>query len=535
MKKLMLLLVLTAYFGNTFAQISFAYDIKINPDSIPNLPALQSFAFARSNQYVLMIGGRKDGLHARQPFNAFPGSNNNTDIFVVDIQAKQVWQRNLSFLSNPHIVEQLQSTNMNFYQDDDTLVLAGGYAYANSVADHITFPYITTLQVSNIIDAVIHQTDMNPYIKQMMDTNFAITGGQLGKIGQTYFLVGGQKFTGRYNPMGNPTYTQVYKSQILQFSLFNYGPQPQINIIQTIQDAVHLRRRDYNLLPQIFPPNEPGYLISSGVFQPTTDLPFLYPVEIKSSGYTPITSFNQYLSNYHSAKIALYDSLHQNMHNIFLGGLSQYYYQNGTLIQDNNVPFSQTISRVSRDQNGNYTEQVFSDQMPGYIGTSAEFICASSLPFYVHDVIALDKLTQDSIVLGYIMGGINSTQLNPFTINQTQSTTTNAILYQVSLVKQKVNTIHPLVDGKNPYQLTIYPNPCVNQTIHFTIDHYKGRKVIAYLSSMQGQIVWTDEVKIHDESTGQIHLDQQLAQGNYELTIVIDGKFYCSQQLQIEP
>jgi hypothetical protein len=40
-----------------------------------------------------------------------------------------------------------------------------------------------------------------------------------------------------------------------------------ISNYQTVTDAVHLHRRDYNLLPQVFPNGELGYTISSGVFK----------------------------------------------------------------------------------------------------------------------------------------------------------------------------------------------------------------------------------------------------------------------------
>lgn len=50
----------------------------------------------------------------------------------------------------------------------------------------------------------------------------AVTGGRLNQINNTYFLVGGQRFTGRYNPMGpehGPGFTQEYTNQIKQFQL----------------------------------------------------------------------------------------------------------------------------------------------------------------------------------------------------------------------------------------------------------------------------------------------------------------------------
>jgi hypothetical protein len=86
-----------------------------------------------------------------------------------------------------------------------------------------------------------------------------------------------------------------------------------INKYIAINDPVHLHRRNYKLLAQIYPDGTEGYLIASGVFQLNVDLPFLYPVDITNSGHTPQTGFNKYLSNYHSAHTAMFDSLRNEM------------------------------------------------------------------------------------------------------------------------------------------------------------------------------------------------------------------------------
>lgn len=272
-----------------------------------------------------------------------------------DVQTGQYWSTSLSSLGTG-LREQLQSTNMNFYQDGNTLYILGGYAYSATAADHITFPNLTSVDVPGLIQAVVAGNSVTSYFKQISDENFAVTGGHLGKIGNTFYLVGGHRFDGRYNPMGNPTYTQTYTDQIRKFTIDNSGSQLSTANYTEITDPVHLHRRDYNLLPQIFPDGKPGYMISSGVFQINDDLPFLYPVYITESGVTPQTGFNQYLSNYHCAVTALYDSAENRMHNLFFGGMSRYYYQNGTLIEDNRVPFIKTISRVTRFADGSLQE-----------------------------------------------------------------------------------------------------------------------------------------------------------------------------------
>jgi hypothetical protein len=103
--------------------------------------------------------------------------------------------------------EQLQSTNMNFYQDGDALYIIGGYAFSATENDHKTFNSLTAIDVPNLIDAVVNGTSISSYFKQISNDVFAITGGQLAKIGATFYLIGGHRFDGRYNPMNNPTFT----------------------------------------------------------------------------------------------------------------------------------------------------------------------------------------------------------------------------------------------------------------------------------------------------------------------------------------
>ena len=72
------------------AQHDFEYKVSLKPISLNNLPGLHSFAFGQHEGKWLIIGGREDGLHARQPFASFPESENNTNMYVVDKNTKSV-------------------------------------------------------------------------------------------------------------------------------------------------------------------------------------------------------------------------------------------------------------------------------------------------------------------------------------------------------------------------------------------------------------------------------------------------------------
>ena len=153
MKKHYYLLLIV--FNFTFSQSTFDYQLEINPVTIPNFPGIHSYAFGQNNGKWLIIGGRVDGIHARQPFNAFPASNNNTNIYVVDINTQQFWTASTNSLSTS-IKEQLQASNFNFYQDNSSLYIIGGYAFSATANDHITFDKLTSIDVPNLIDAIIN-------------------------------------------------------------------------------------------------------------------------------------------------------------------------------------------------------------------------------------------------------------------------------------------------------------------------------------------------------------------------------------------
>ncbi|MFN2262312.1 MAG: T9SS type A sorting domain-containing protein [Psychroflexus sp.] len=516
---------------NAQSQSNFNYELSLVPVSVTNLPGLHSYAYAQHQGKWLIIGGRKDGLHARQPFNAFPASQNNTDIYVGDVQNNQVWSASVNSLPTG-IKEQLQSTNMNFYQDGDTLYIIGGYGFSASANDHITYPYLTSVDVIGLMNAIENSQPITSYFKQIEDNIFAVSGGHLKKLNGQFYLVGGHRFDGRYNPMGNPTYTQAYTNQIRIFSIDNSGTQLSYNNYSAITDAVHLRRRDYNLLPQIFPNGEQGLTISSGVFQINADLPFLYPVDITASGHNPITTFNQYLSNYHSPVLCMYDSTANNMHSIFFGGMSQYYYQNGNLIQDDLVPFVKTISRVTREANGNLTEYQMPIEMPNLKGASAEFIPNLDLPHYSNKVFKANEITQTTFMVGHIYGGISSPTLNPFANNQTNTTSADNTIYEVWLTAIPLSINEFEIDGKNPYNATVSPNP-FNNSFSVKFDANQPIKASYFISNSLGQIVkkTSNENFNNGENIINIELEPKLSSGQYFITFVFDNKFYVTKKI----
>lgn len=490
MKKLILFFTVVIVYSNLYRMYgqNAPFNILLTPYSVTGLPGIQSYAIGKHNGKWLIVGGRLDGLHRRQPFAAFDVAGHNTDLVVVDPGAGLHWA--LPMTSLPvSIQEQLNSTNMEFYQQDSFLYCIGGYGYSNTMADHITYDKLTAINVPLVIDAVINGSPVTAFFRQITDSQFAVTGGRLDKIYNTWYLVGGQKFDGRYNPMNMPTFTQEYTNQIRKFLINDNGSAITITHFPAITDTNQLHRRDYNVIPQIMPNGEEGLTAFSGVFQSIADIPYLNAVNIDSTGFLINSSFSQYYNHYHCATIPLYSDSSGEMHNVFFGGIAQYYDSMNVLVQDNNVPFVKTIARVTRDINGTMTEYKLPSEMPSLLGAGSEFISVEGLSEYNNHVLKLDSLTADTTWIGYIFGGISSTAPNIFfTNNGTQSSATNQ-LFKVFLVRNSLVGIHqPNEQSRSSLQMQVYPNPN-NGEIRVKFNLLKKSGIKLSVRDMSGKII----------------------------------------------
>ncbi|MFZ4056898.1 MAG: hypothetical protein ACOYKE_02115 [Ferruginibacter sp.] len=412
---------------------NFPFSIRLAPMEINGFEGLQSFVIGKTDPYYILIGGRTDGLHLKQPWATFNKKDQNKSIYAIDPIQKTVYKRSIAELSNS-IQEQLQSTNMEFVQVQDQLICIGGYGYSASSDDHITFPYLLSIDTKGLAQALSQQQPIASFFQQIKDERMAVTGGQLGKIGEKYYLVGGQRFDGRYNPHGpdhGPGFTQQYTNEIRSFELNFQNPILEISNYKSQYDSLNLHRRDYNLVPQIFNANSLGYTAFSGVFQYDKDLPFTNFVDIFKDTYKVSENFEQKLNHYHSAVIPIFSKKSNTMFTIFLGGIAQYYVgKNNKIIEDENVPFTKTISVITR-QNNNTEETFLPLQMPGYLGASAVFIPTKNVQLLFDEIIDSDAIQQKEILAGYIIGGINSSDKNIFWENTGKQSSANAVIYQV--------------------------------------------------------------------------------------------------------
>jgi hypothetical protein len=512
-----------------------SFNVYIEPVNITGLGGLQAYAFGQHNGKWLIVGGRLDGLHRRQPFAAFDVAGNNNQLIVVDPSNQQKWTAPLTALP-VSLQEQLSSTNMEFHQEGNYLYIIGGYGYNASSATRKTFDNLTAIDVPAVINAVISGNPFTGYFRQISDAQFAVTGGHLKKINNTFYLIGGNRFDGNYNPMGNPTYTQVYTNAIRKFNLLDDGTNIIITHLPAITDATNLHRRDYNAVPQILPNGAEGITAFSGVFQPTVDLPFLNCVNIDSSTYTVNNSFQQYYNHYHCAVLPLYSSVNNEMHNVFFGGIAQYYDSSGILVQDNNVPFVKTIARVTRNSAGTMAEYKLPVEMPGLLGAGAEFIPVKSVPQFNNGVFKLDDFTSDTTLVGYIYGGISSTAANIFFSNTGTQSSAGSQIFKVYVIKNSTSGVHKLNEHSvGTLKVQVFPNPNDgNFVVKFYLNKVAETNISLY--SLDGEKI--GEATLNNLQVGENTFQQEIInhkmRGTYMLTIETPYE-KAIQKIIIEP
>lgn len=520
------LLFTTLFFLNlSFAQTPEEFLIEIEPLVIDSAPGVHSFSWGHTNDGKwVVIGGRIDGLHRRQPWAAFLEQDNNKFVFVIDPVSEGVWYSDLSVLS-ASLYEQLQSTNQQFFQRDSMLYITGGYGYSATAADHITHPYLTAVSVDELANAVINATSITPYFRQIMDLNMKVTGGQLGILNDRFYLVGGNLFDGAYNPMGpnnGPGFVQVYSNDIRAFDIVDDGVNLSIQNYVATHDTINLHRRDYNMAPQVFPNGTEGFTAFSGVFD-YNDFPYLNTVDIDETSYSVNNSFNQYLSQYHSAKIPVFDANANTMHTLFFGGLSQYTLDaQNNLVEDQNVPFVKTISRVTRFSNGSMQEIGLDYvEMPTLVGAGAEFIPIQQY-FSSRHILDLNAVPQTKTLIGYIYGGIESSAANIFEINDgTQSFASN-VIFKVFINKADAGIEETTITGNTVFNPQVYPVPARNK---INIDFFAPRPgtMNFTIADGAGNIVQVEEYESDGSGNQEVKLNiSKLANGSYTL-IISDG------------
>jgi hypothetical protein len=224
------------------------------------------------------------------------------------------------------------------------------------------------------------------------------------------------------------------------------------------------------------------------------------------------------------------------MHNVFFGGIAQYYESAGVLVQDNNVPFVNTIARVTRDANGTMAEYKLPVDMPSLLGAGAEFMPIANVPQFNNEVFKLDDFTADSTLVGYIYGGISSTAANIFFTNTGTQSSASSQIFKVYVIKNSTVGIHNLNKQSNgTLKVQVFPNPNDgNFVVKFNLNKIAETKISIF--SIDGK-------KIEERILTNLVLGENIFQrkiknlelgGTYILTIETHYE-KATQKIIIEP
>lgn len=401
-----------------------------------NTPALQSFVFGQANGLWLMTGGRTNGFHGTSDNEStFPTKYSNTNMFVYDPVNNKQYKMPIPAT----FALQLQSTNMNYYQDGDYLYCIGGYGSTcatDSPSCYQTFPNLTAINVPNAITAIQNNNaaSLEAAISTIEDERMRVTGGALRKIGDWFYLTVGQN----YNTMYKGGVTGIYTDQVRKFKITNTGGVPAItNYIAfdapwpTAQDEFsQFHRRDLTVSEAVLTDGTQALTIFGGVFTKHGGA-FTNPITISQSSnnitfFTLNTGISQKFNLYECAHIPMYDATTQTMYTVLLGGISDYYYDKQGVLMPGNplnaLPFSNHVTTIVGNPTGamvEYPQQT--PALPTYIGSDAEFVPDASLALYQNSeaIIDFSKLpASGSVTLGLMYGGIvataqQSSEFNP--------------------------------------------------------------------------------------------------------------------------
>ncbi len=493
-------LVYLFLFSNALKAQTEPYTIEVERINLPGTPSIHSFAFAESNNKWLFIGGRTNGLHSFTT-NAFPKQYANKNIFVVDPNTSQTWSRGI-FTDIPYSeADPLRSTNMEYFQDGNKLYITGGYGYDSIVNGFVTFPTLTVVDVDEMIQAVTTGSSVLNHIRQISDVRIQVCGGELRKLGDYFYLAGGHKFTGYYNQISNND--QVYTDQIRKFKILDDGVNVSITDYTAFTDTVEYHRRDMNLVPAIKADGVTPYLILyGGVFRHGSTLPFLNPIYIDGSTITVDNTFDQKMSQYTCSYLSAFDTDNGKLHTTFFGGMSVYFYNEITHMQeyDSLVPFINDITTLTKNSAGVSEEIISNTKLPAYLGSNAKFILDPSVPQYSNNVIKLNELTGRTFA-GYIYGGIRA--LLP---NNTPTFPSDYVLKVYITPKQiSINPIGNTVPDK--FELSQnYPNP------------FNPVTKIKFSLAANSQISLTVYDGLGREVSNLVNSSEKLSAGNYEIS-----------------
>lgn len=420
---------------HTTNELPFRVMIEQDDFSLPN--GIHSFASAIYKDKWLFIAGRTNGLHGFSPTDDnFPPQQQNTVVYVVDPINKTLSTRSLSDPTSgltQFEIDSLSVTSPQSDQKDKTLYITGGYGVNTATGQFATKDTLTAIDIPGLIHWVENPSKhekASDHIRQIHSPVFQVTGGYMAPSkNDLTLLVFGQNFTGFYSDGSNGEYIE----QVRRFKIIDDGKKLSVKIKdpKPTEKNPNYRRRDLNVVPIIQKSKGlhiPGYIAFSGVFTENSGI-WTIPVVISPDGEPSMANplspkaFKQGMNNYVCPTVGLFSNKHDKMYVVFFGGISYGFFQNGIFQTDSEIPFINQVTTVQMDSKGFFKQYLMDAEYPVILstgvnpgnpllfGAGAAFMPVD-LPAYKNGVLKLDHLGKKPLLLGYIVGGIQSTLPN---------------------------------------------------------------------------------------------------------------------------
>lgn len=402
----------------------------------------------------VFIAGRINGLHGFDATNNFPADQQNSSIYVVNPSTGQVFSRSLSDPGSGLSQKQIDSltvTSPQFYQEDNTLIMSGGYGVDTATGTFGTKLALTAIYLPGIVDWVTQPASKDnsviKNIKQVYHPTFQVTGGSMYKLGNVTQLVFGQNFTGEYTDGSNGDYSE----QVRRFQIHNTPGQFSVDVLNSMPSNrnPNYRRRDLNILPALLNKNghlEYGLVAYAGVFTETGGV-WTVPVIINGNDDPMMAdpaspnTFKQAMNQYVCASASFYSRRNTSMYHIFFGGISYGYFSGGTFQTDSEIPFINQVTTIKMDTNRNFSQYLMDNQYPVIASTGSNpgntlifgagaYFMANNISQYANGVINLDNIRKPTVI-GYIVGGIQSTLPNT---NTKSDSSASPYVFKVTLI-----------------------------------------------------------------------------------------------------
>ena len=425
-------------------EAALPFTISFSEVSHPNghPPALHSFRIAVSDDGTwLMLGGRgapadkiddvqQSGLHGFNPpaaqKNNFPRPSYNRYIWTYHPDTGETAHFDTETLPT-ELARPLQTTSQQSWYDReaDLLTIVGGYGWNEDLTDLKTYDSMIQVPLGPLIEAVesfASADEIAKLFKKLHHPMLQVTGGDMVKVGNTFYLVFGQKFMGSYFAFGAglPSgTTQEYTEEIRaitmvpgQFEILNISALPKDN-----PEEYH--RRDLNIgLTIDAPSGEPRIAAYGGVFKKGGPGGFEHPILFDAGeGIISVeTQGRQIFNAYATAVIPIWAEDAGVMSQVFFGGIGRgVYHTHGQDIglDNDGMPFGSDVSVLTHDKTGAWAEFVLEKPVPRnqLLATNGAFIPAPEIRADGHlvedGIIALDTLPEGGeVMIGWIYGGI---------------------------------------------------------------------------------------------------------------------------------